>query len=66
MVLPSVKDVRCGGCHRLLARAGRYDELQIKCPRCGAINHLRAESLLNAPPSACPETSCPPSPSSPG
>ncbi|MGN2255310.1 Com family DNA-binding transcriptional regulator [Pseudomonas aeruginosa] len=47
-------------------RAGRYDELQIKCPRCGAINHLRAESLLNAPSSACPEISCPPSPSSPG
>lgn len=38
-------DIRCGQCHRKLA-TGRYIELQIKCPRCGTLNHLKAESLL--------------------
>lgn len=38
-------EARCGGCHRLLAKIGRYDEIQIKCPRCGALNHLKAASL---------------------
>ncbi|WP_080411967.1 Com family DNA-binding transcriptional regulator [Burkholderia ubonensis] len=37
-------DIRCGQCRRKLA-SGRYIELSIKCPRCGAINHLRAASL---------------------
>ncbi|WP_082754540.1 Com family DNA-binding transcriptional regulator [Burkholderia savannae] len=37
-------DIRCGQCRRKLA-TGRYIELSIKCPRCGAINHLKAESL---------------------
>ncbi|MCS6455066.1 Com family DNA-binding transcriptional regulator [Burkholderia thailandensis] len=37
-------DIRCGHCRRKLA-TGRYIELSIKCPRCGVINHLKAESL---------------------
>ncbi|MGE8356399.1 MAG: Com family DNA-binding transcriptional regulator [Microvirgula sp.] len=37
-------DIRCGHCGRKLAE-GRYIHLTIKCPRCRAINHLKAESL---------------------
>lgn len=37
-------DIRCGHCQRKLA-TGRYIELQIKCPRCGTLNYLKAESL---------------------
>lgn len=40
-----LKEVRCGKCERLLAKVGPLTELQIKCPRCGALNHLKAESL---------------------
>ncbi|MBS7538230.1 Com family DNA-binding transcriptional regulator, partial [Ancylobacter lacus] len=38
-----MEDVRCG-CGALLLRAGRgaiRGSVQIKCRRCGAINHLR-------------------------
>jgi phage FluMu protein Com len=41
-----MKEIRCGHCQRKLA-VGRYIELQIKCPRCGVINHLKAESHTN-------------------
>ncbi|MCP1290753.1 Com family DNA-binding transcriptional regulator [Chromobacterium sp. S0633] len=37
-------DIRCGQCGRKLA-SGRFFELTIKCPRCRAMNHLKAESL---------------------
>lgn len=37
--------VRCGDCARLLAKAAHFAELQIKCPRCGTLNHLKAQSL---------------------
>jgi len=37
--------IRCGECARLLAKAAHYAELQIKCPRCGTLNHLKAPSL---------------------
>ncbi|MGN0863990.1 MAG: Com family DNA-binding transcriptional regulator [Stenotrophomonas koreensis] len=38
-------NLRCGDCSRLLCRAtGSYD-LQIKCTRCGVLNHLKAQSL---------------------
>nr|WP_082394186.1 Com family DNA-binding transcriptional regulator [Stenotrophomonas acidaminiphila] len=40
-----LQEARCGGCRRLLAKIGRYDEIQIKCPRCGTFNHMKAESL---------------------
>ena len=38
-----MQEVRCGRCSKKLAVA-EYRELQIKCPRCGAMNHLRAAS----------------------
>lgn len=37
------KDIRCGTCSRKLA-VGEYVSISIKCPRCGTINSLRAES----------------------
>lgn len=40
-----MKNLRCGDCAKLLAKAdGGYD-IQIKCPRCGVLNHMKAESL---------------------
>lgn len=36
--------IRCGQCRKKLA-VGCYIELQIKCPRCGAMNYLKAGSL---------------------
>ncbi|XQE65758.1 Com family DNA-binding transcriptional regulator [Pseudomonas sp. P3C3] len=40
-------DIRCGGCARLLARASGCYTLQIKCPRCGTLNHQTAASCPN-------------------
>ncbi|MGC0153264.1 Com family DNA-binding transcriptional regulator [Chromobacterium vaccinii] len=37
-------DIRCGQCRRKLA-TGRYVELTIKCPRCRAMNYVKAGSL---------------------
>ena len=42
-----MEEIRCGVCSRKLGE-GVFTRLVIKCPRCGAINTLRAES----PPSA--------------
>lgn len=39
-----LKEWRCDNCKRLLARVGEHTELQIKCSRCGAFNHVRAKS----------------------
>ncbi|MBW7903126.1 MAG: Com family DNA-binding transcriptional regulator [Rhodocyclaceae bacterium] len=36
-----MKEVRCSNCNRKLAEA-EYIRLSIKCPRCGAINELKA------------------------
>ncbi|MBT2294569.1 zinc finger domain-containing protein [Pseudomonas fluorescens] len=48
-----MQEVRCGQCRRLLAKMLPPSEVQIKCPRCGAINHQKAVSLISqAPPSA--------------
>lgn len=44
-----LKDCRCGQCKRLLARVGEYIELQIKCSRCGTLNHVKATSLERSP-----------------
>lgn len=38
-----MQEVRCGHCSRKLAVA-EYVRLDIKCPRCGTLNVLRAES----------------------
>ncbi|WP_460032470.1 Com family DNA-binding transcriptional regulator [Megalodesulfovibrio paquesii] len=35
--------IRCGQCNKLLAK-GEALNLAIKCPRCGAMNHVRAAS----------------------
>lgn len=40
--LSMLKDFRCGHCKRLLARMGENAELQIKCSRCGTLNHVKA------------------------
>lgn len=63
-----LKEIRCGHCRRKLATARGFVELQIKCPRCRTLNHLKAESLLTAPQSATylQEASCLHNPSSPG
>ncbi|KPX85077.1 Uncharacterized protein ALO63_03384 [Pseudomonas amygdali pv. mori] len=44
-----LKDYRCGQCKKLLARIGDYTELQIKCSRCGTLNHVKAVSLELSP-----------------
>ncbi|RYE67087.1 MAG: Com family DNA-binding transcriptional regulator [Oxalobacteraceae bacterium] len=44
-----LKDCRCGKCKRLLARMGEFTELQIKCSRCGTLNHVKASSLERSP-----------------
>jgi phage FluMu protein Com len=44
-----MKDCRCGQCKRLLARVGEYTELQIKCSRCGTLNHVKTASLERSP-----------------
>ncbi|WP_084502098.1 Com family DNA-binding transcriptional regulator [Fundidesulfovibrio putealis] len=36
-----MQEIRCAKCNRLLAK-GSAAELEIKCPRCGVYNHLRA------------------------
>ncbi len=38
-----LETIRCGNCNRKLAE-GDYLRLTIKCPRCGALNALRAQS----------------------
>ncbi|MBY8945547.1 Com family DNA-binding transcriptional regulator [Pseudomonas sp. SH10-3B] len=47
-----LKECRCGKCNRLLARVGEFTELQIKCSRCGTLNHVKAASLEQSPMSA--------------
>ncbi|MFJ7143295.1 MAG: Com family DNA-binding transcriptional regulator [Pseudomonas protegens] len=44
-----LKECRCGNCKRLLARVGEFTELQIKCSRCGTLNHVKASSLGQSP-----------------
>lgn len=38
-----MKNIRCGTCKALLFKAGRAfaGDMEIKCRRCGTINHLR-------------------------
>ena len=38
-------EIRCGTCRKLLARV-RAAELQIKCPRCGALNRYQKAASL--------------------
>ena len=39
--MEKLTEIRCGACQRKLG-AGFYTRLEIKCPRCGAMNILRA------------------------
>lgn len=42
-------EFRCGGCRRMLCKSDSeavLSRLSIKCPRCGAINHLGPASPL--------------------
>ncbi|WP_150654839.1 Com family DNA-binding transcriptional regulator [Pseudomonas fluorescens] len=55
-----LKDCRCGQCKRLLARVGEYTELQIKCSRCGTLNHVKAASLERSSLSDMKAQSCAP------
>ncbi|MGH8759130.1 MAG: Com family DNA-binding transcriptional regulator [Burkholderiales bacterium] len=43
-----MQDVRCGSCGKKLA-VGAYQRLQIKCPRCGCLNDLRAGDTTQSP-----------------
>ncbi|WP_297572550.1 Com family DNA-binding transcriptional regulator [uncultured Deefgea sp.] len=38
-----METIRCAQCDKKLAE-GQYTALNIKCPRCGALNLLRAKS----------------------
>ncbi|WJK10265.1 Com family DNA-binding transcriptional regulator [Pseudomonas fluorescens] len=49
-----MEDIRCGNCARKLA-VGLYIELNIKCPRCGTLNSLRATSPAQERPRASTE-----------
>ncbi|HGM5039169.1 TPA: Com family DNA-binding transcriptional regulator [Stenotrophomonas maltophilia] len=40
-----MENLRCGGCAKLLGKADGYRQIQIKCPRCGVLNHMKAQSL---------------------
>ncbi|NIF28357.1 Com family DNA-binding transcriptional regulator [Pantoea sp. Tr-811] len=44
-----LRDIRCGKCNRLLARAAGVTQLQIKCSRCGTLNHVKTLSLEPSP-----------------
>ena len=39
-----MESIRCGACRKLLAKAHAI-AVEIKCPRCGTLNHWKAESL---------------------
>lgn len=34
-------EIRCGHCNKMLAKGTAFD-LNIKCPRCGVMNYVRA------------------------
>ncbi|MCP1457010.1 Com family DNA-binding transcriptional regulator [Pseudomonas kilonensis] len=56
-----MQEIRCGECHRKLANVRSFIDLQIKCPRCRTLNHLKAPSLLSECPEHLPkkEQTCP-------
>ncbi|WP_418648934.1 Com family DNA-binding transcriptional regulator [Thauera butanivorans] len=43
--------MRCSSCRRLLGR-GQYQKVEIKCPRCGAINLFFHNQKAVEPPSS--------------
>lgn len=40
--------IRCGHCNKLLAKGSARD-LEIKCPRCGTLNHVRGTTPGSEP-----------------
>ncbi|MGF6206759.1 Com family DNA-binding transcriptional regulator [Pseudomonas frederiksbergensis] len=44
-----LSDFRCGKCNRLLAKVQVLYQIQIKCPRCGTLNHVKTESISTSP-----------------
>ncbi|WP_233244278.1 Com family DNA-binding transcriptional regulator [Acidovorax sp. HMWF029] len=48
-----MQEVRCGRCQKLLARADGI--VEIKCPRCGCLNHWRASPADRSGQSPQPE-----------
>jgi phage FluMu protein Com len=49
-----LEEIRCGSCVRKLG-VGTYTRLEIKCPRCGTLNVLRASAADRSSPSPIPE-----------
>ncbi|MDO8776187.1 MAG: Com family DNA-binding transcriptional regulator [Burkholderiaceae bacterium] len=49
-----LEEIRCGDCRRKLAE-GLYTRLEIKCPRCGTHNVLRAGAADHSSQSPTPE-----------
>ncbi|AUN95865.1 Com family DNA-binding transcriptional regulator [Pseudazoarcus pumilus] len=43
-----MKELRCGNCHRLLAR-GQPSNIEIKCPRCGHLNLFNNPKAVEPP-----------------
>lgn len=50
-----LEEIRCGSCTRKLGM-GCYTRLEIKCPRCGTMNLLRASAADRSSPSPTPST----------
>ncbi|MGQ5257909.1 Com family DNA-binding transcriptional regulator [Xanthomonas arboricola] len=44
-----LKNLRCGECARLLCKAGAFDEIQIKCPRCGDVPPILSSTPVWSP-----------------
>ncbi|MDD2711358.1 MAG: Com family DNA-binding transcriptional regulator [Simplicispira sp.] len=47
-----MQEVRCGQCRKLLAKAD--GNVEVKCPRCGCLNHWRASAADRSGPSPKP------------
>ncbi|PKM31722.1 MAG: Com family DNA-binding transcriptional regulator [Gammaproteobacteria bacterium HGW-Gammaproteobacteria-11] len=45
-----LKILRCGSCNRMLAKTSSASVIEIKCPRCGTLNHQKAMSLQTCAP----------------
>jgi len=41
-----MKEFRCNFCHRLLAKVGESSKVEIKCPKCKAMNLYDAETVI--------------------
>lgn len=39
--------IKCRSCGRLLAKIGNFNDLEIKCPRCKALNLLSVKNALS-------------------